>query len=361
MMERPRFLKGSTSPRTQTGRPLRQLVWAALAFVALFLGLQVWWLVTATPTVAAGPRIVEIPPHLGVLDIARRLDKADIIRSPFGFALLALAQGKARSLKAGEYEVPQGANTFAVLSLLEGGKVLYHPVLLKEGATLAELAHAIEAEGLASSDDVMRVGRDPMFLRALEIPGSSVEGYLFPDTYQFAKGVTPEEMLARMVMKMRAQLTPELLNKARELGISTHQLLTLASIIEREAVVPSELPLISAVFWNRMKLDMPLQADPTVQYAIASRDGPQAATYGYWKTELTPADLQVESPYNTYMKAGLPPGPICNPGEASVRATLQPAHTEYMYFVAKTDGSGGHLFARTLDEHMANIARVNGR
>src|SRR5499433_2611010 len=185
MMERPRFLKSSADARSHSGRPFRQLTWGVVCLIGLFLGLQVWWLVTATPTVAAGPRIIEIPAHLGVLDIARRLDKADIIRSPFGFALLALAQGKARSLKAGEYEVPQGANTFAVLSLLEGGKVLYHPVLLKEGGTLGELAHAIEAEGLASSDDVMRVGRDPMFLRALEIPGSSVEGYLFPDTYQF--------------------------------------------------------------------------------------------------------------------------------------------------------------------------------
>jgi len=344
MMERPRFLKGSTSPRTQTGRPLRQLVWAALAFVALFLGLQVWWLVTATPTVAAGPRIVEIPPHLGVLDIARRLDKADIIRSPFGFALLALAQGKARSLKAGEYEVPQGANTFAVLSLLEGGKVLYHPVLLKEGGTLAELAHSIEAEGLASSDDVMRVGRDPMFLRALEIPGSSVEGYLFPDTYQFAKGVTPEEMLARMVMKMRAQLTPELLNKARELGISTHQLLTLASIIEREAVVPSELPLISAVFWNRMKLDMPLQADPTVQYAT-----------GKGRQALTRNDLLVDHPYNTYRRPGLPPGPIANPGLLAIRAAAQPARVNYLYFVALDERR--HQFSHSLNDHNEAVAR----
>src|SRR6266699_2937580 len=160
MMERPRFLKSSAGARTHAGRPLRQVVWGVVALCGLFIGLQVWWLVTATPTVAAGPRIIEIPPHLGVLDIARRLDKADIIRSPFGFALLALVQGRARTLKAGEYEVPQGANTFAVL------------------------ARAIEAEGLARADDVIRVGHDPLFLRALEIPAASVEGYLFPDTYQ---------------------------------------------------------------------------------------------------------------------------------------------------------------------------------
>src|SRR5262249_23374520 len=161
MMERPRFLKSSADARSHTGRPFRQLTWGVICLLALFIGLQVWWLVTATPTVAAGPRIIEIPAHLGVLDIARRLDKADIIRSPFGFALLALVQGKARSLKAGEDEIPQGANTFAVLSLLEGGKVLYHPVLLKEGGTLNELARTIEAEGLAGAAGIIRVGRVP--------------------------------------------------------------------------------------------------------------------------------------------------------------------------------------------------------
>jgi UPF0755 protein len=344
MMERPRFLKSSAGARSQAGRPLRELVWAVVALCGLFVGLQVWWLVTATPTVSAGARIIEIPAHLGVLDIARRLDKADIIRSPFGFALLAFAQGKARSLKAGEYEVPQGANTFAVLSLLEGGKVLYHPVLLREGFTLAELARAIEAEGLARADDVIRVGHDPLFLRALEIPGASVEGYLFPDTYQFAKGVTPEEMLARMVMKMRAQLTPDLLNTARELGLSVHQLLTLASIVEREAVDPKELSLISAVFWNRLKLDMPLQADPTVQYAT-----------GKGRQALTRNDLLVDHPYNTYRRAGLPPGPIANPGLPAIRAAAHPARVNYLYFVALDDRR--HQFSQSLNDHNEAVAR----
>lgn len=343
-MERPRFLKSTAGTRAHVGRPLRQVVWGVAVLCGLFVCLQVWWLVTATPTVAAGARVIEIPPHLGVLDIARRLDKADIIRSPFGFALLALVQGKARSLKAGEYEVPQGANTFAVLSLLEGGKVLYHPVLLKEGASLAELARAIEAEGLARADDVNRVGHDPIFLRALEIPGASVEGYLFPDTYQFAKGITPEEMLARMVMKMRAQLTPELLKAARERGINVHQLLTLASIIEREAVVPSELPLISAVFWNRLKVDMPLQADPTVQYAT-----------GKGRQALTRADLLVDHPYNTYRRPGLPPGPIANPGLLAIRAAVNPARVNYLYFVAMDERR--HQFSQSLNDHNEAVAR----
>ena len=194
------------------------------------------------------------------------------------------------------------------------------------------------------ADDVIRVGHDPIFLRALEIPGASVEGYLFPDTYQFAKGVTPEEMLARMVAKMRAQLTPDILKAAEDRGLNAHQLLTLASIIEREGVERSELPLISAVFWNRLKLDMPLQADPTVQYAV-----------GKGRQVLTRADLQVDHPFNTYRRVGLPPGPIASPGRASLEAAVRPADADYLYFVSRNDGS--HEFARTLDEHNRNVQK----
>jgi UPF0755 protein len=132
----------------------------------------------------------------------------------------------------------------------------------------------------------------------------------------------------------------------------------LASIVEREARQASERPTIASVYLNRLAADMPLQADPTVQYAIATRDGAAASAYNYWR-DLSPADLSIDSPFNTYKASGLPPGPICNPGEASIRAVLQPAKTQYMYFVANSDGSGTHLFARTLDEHNANVAKVS--
>jgi UPF0755 protein len=302
------------------------------------------WVTTSAPGVANGPRILEVHPHLGLLGIARRLDEAGVIRSPFGFALLALVHGSARSLKAGEYEVPQGSNTFAVLSLLEGGKVLKHTVLLREGSTLAELAHAIEAEGLASAVDVLRVGQDPLFLRTLEIPASSAEGYLFPDSYQFVKGVPPEEILERMVTRMRGQLTPAILKAAEDRGINAHQLLTLASIIEREGVEPSELPLISAVFWNRLKRDMPLQADPTVQYAV-----------GKGRQALTRDDLQVDHPFNTYRRVGLPPGPIASPGLPAIQAAANPARVNYLYFVAL--GDRRHQFSQSLADHNDAVAR----
>ena len=338
MRERPRVLKTSTDAPSDPERPMRAALYALLGLLGIFAALQLWWVTTSAPGVANGPRIVEVPPHLGLLGVARRLDEAGVIRSPFGFALLALVHGSARSLKAGEYEVPQGSNTFVVLSLLEGGKVLKHTVLLREGFTLAELAHAIEAEGLASAADVLRVGQDPLF------PASSVEGYLFPDSYQFVKGVPPEEILERMVTRMRGQLTPDLLKAAEARGLNAHQLLTLASIIEREGVERSELPLISAVFWNRLKLDMPLQADPTVQYAV-----------GKGRQALTRADLQVDHPFNTYRRVGLPPGPIANPGLPAIQAAAHPARVNYLYFVAL--GDRRHQFSQSLTDHNDAVAR----
>jgi len=344
MMERPWILKTWAEGRGRRGVSWRGGLALALALGGLFVALQGWWLVTAAPAVQAGARVIEIPPRLGLTSVARRLDEAGVIRSPLGFMLLAALRGSARSLKAGEYEIPQGANALAVLRLLEGGRVLQHPVVLREGSTVADLARGIEVERLASAEDILRVARDPVFLRTLGIEADSVEGYLFPDTYQLVKGMTPEEVLARMVARMRDQLSPETLELARARDLTVHQLLTLASIIEREAVERQEMPLISAVFWNRLKRDIPLQADPTVQYAVGKQG--QA---------LTRADLQVESPFNTSRRLGLPPGPIANPSRAAIDAAVRPAAVSYLYFVAMNDRR--HRFSTSLAEHNAAVAQ----
>jgi UPF0755 protein len=161
------------------------------------------------------------------------------------------------------------------------------------------------------------------------------------------------------MVRMFNQRVGDALRAQPESKLTPRQLLTLASIVEREAKQASERPMIASVYLNRLAAKLPLQADPTVQYAIATRDGPAAVAYNYWKQDLTPDDLQIDSPFNTYQVPGLPPAPICNPGEPSIKAVLQPAKTDYMYFVATTDGSGTHLFAKTLDEHNANVAKVN--
>ena len=342
--ERPLFLRdwaerGQHGPRTQ---PVLAL---ALVLVLLFLGLQAWWILTPAAGVRYGPRIVEIPAHRGFREVGRLLDDAGVIRSPLGFMLLTVARGNVRNLKAGEYQIPQGANTLTVLSLIAGGQVLQHNVTLREGATVAELARILDAEHLARADDVLRVARDGLFLRTLDLPGESVEGYLFPDTYQLVKGMTAEEILARMVARMRDRISPQLVDAARVRELDMHQLLTLASIIEKEAVERAEMPLISAVFWNRLRLDMPLQADPTVQYAL-----------GKERQRLTREDLQTDSPFNTYRRSGLPPGPIASPSLSAIDAAAHPAPVGYLYFVAIGD-ERRHRFSITLADHNAAVAR----
>jgi len=344
MTERPRVLRIWAHPPDRPGGAAKAVLGASLAALLLFSALQGWWILTPASALQSASRVVDIPAHRGVLHLAHRLDKAGIIRSPLGFVLLAVARGSARSLKAGEYEFPQGANTVTVLALLEGGKVLQHNLVLQEGYSLTELARRLEADRLARAEDVLRVARDGLFLRTLDVQADSLEGYLFPDTYQFVKGMTPEEMLARMVARMREQVVPGILEQAKARGLTLHQLLTLASIIEREAVVQKEMPLISAVFWNRLRRDMPLQADPTVQYAV-----------GKGRRALTRADLEVDSPYNTYRRAGLPPGPIANPGRAALEAAVQPATVNYLYFVSVDDRN--HQFSTNLRDHNAAVAR----
>ena len=320
-----------------------RLRWIVVALVLASGGLG-YLVLTPTATVRQGPLVVTIPPHERLLGIAERLAQAQVIRSRTAFMAATFLRGAPRTLKAGEYEIPRDATTWDIVALLESGRVRQHAILHPEGATVAELARALEAERLAGADDVARVATDRKFLDANGIEGPNAEGYLFPDTYQFVRGMTPEEMLGKMVQRMRAKLTPEMRGRARDLGLSTHQLLTLASIIEREAIVKDEQRLISAVFWNRLKINMPLQADPTVQYAVAKE-----------RRALSRADLAVDHPYNTYAHPGLPPGPIASPGLEAIQAALDPAPVKYLYFVASDERR--HHFSATMQEHNAAASR----
>ena len=323
---------------------VRRVGFVLLVLAVVVLGVEAWRTVTPAATLAEGSRVVDIPAHAGVLAIARRLADAGIVRSSAAFVALGVLRGSARALRAGEYEFPRGTTTLGALRLLESGKVRLHPVLHPEGATVAELARALEPQQLARAEDIARVAADPVFLRSLGIDAASLEGYIFPDTYYFTKGLTPEQILTRTVQRLRAKLTPKNVAGARERGLSVHELLTLASIIEREAVVREERRLISAVFWNRLKLGMPLQADPTVQYAV-----------GKERRALSRTDLATDHPFNTYVRAGLPPGPIASPGLPAIEAALDPAPVNYLYFVARDDHR--HHFSATIAEHNAAVAR----
>jgi UPF0755 protein len=306
--------------------------------------LAAWQALVPTSDVRGGPRRVDIPANEGVLAIGYLLEEAGVIRSPLTLAALAALRGTARHLRAGEYEIPQNSSTLQVLRLIESGRVMQHAVLLREGGSVLELAHTLERERLAAAPDIIQLAHDRAFLRTLGIDAPSLEGYLFPDTYLLVRGLTPQEILARMVHRLRTKVTPRMLDEARERGLDLNGLLTLASIVEREAVIRDEMPLISAVFWNRLRLDMPLQADPTVQYAV-----------GKDRQALTRADLLADDPYNTYRRPGLPPGPIASPGLAAIEATLHPAAVRYLYFVSMDDRR--HFFSSTIEEHNAAVAR----
>lgn len=319
----------------------------ALTLGAALLGAAAvfaWVVLAPAPGVERGGLIVEIPAQESAFGIARRLEEAEVIRSRVAFVALTFGRGTVRQLKAGEYEVPRGASTLDVLDLLESGRVRQHLVLHPEGATVAELARLLEAERLASAEEVERAARDPELLRTLNVEAPSLEGYLFPDTYQLVRGLSPHDILGRMVQRMQAKLTPEMRVRAAERGLTVHELLTLASIIEREAVIEEERRLVAAVFWNRLRRNMLLQADPTVQYAVAK--GRQA---------LTRTDLMTDHPYNTYRRPGLPPGPIASPGLSAIEAALDPAPVKYLYFVALDDRR--HHFSTTIEEHNAAVAR----
>jgi UPF0755 protein len=342
-MERPRLYKFSPK-RPRPKLSARFLLLAGFCAIFVTFIVQVWLAFLPTQALQAAPRVVEIPRYLSVVEVAKQLKEAEVIPSQTSFLLLTALRGSQKSLKAGEYEFPQGASTLQILKFMENGKVKPHNITLSEGGMVRDLARILEREGLTRADDVVRASTDPAILKTLDVDAPSLEGYLFPDTYQLFKGMTIEEILAKMVRRLREVVTSELIAEANARNLTLHQLLIMASIIEREAVVPSEHPIISGVFWNRLRRNMPLQADPTVQYAVGK--GYQA---------LTREDLLTDSPYNTYRYQGLPPTPIASPGKSSILAALRPAPVKYLYFVSIDNRY--HYFSTTIDQHNSAVAR----
>ena len=305
---------------------------------AAFFIWETWHVLSPAPALRQHSIIVNIPPQHSALQIAATLRQAGVIRTAEGFVAVSFFRGTLGSLKAGEYEVPRRASTLDVLALLERGRVRPLAVVHPEGATVAELARALGRAGLAEAADVLGTATDPKFLWLHGVAAPSVEGYLWPDTYHFVRGMTTTEILGRMVQRMHAKLSPHVRERARARNVTIHEVLTLASIIEREAVAREEQALISAVFWNRLRLGIPLEADPTVQYAV-----------GKDRQLLRRSDLATDHPYNTYRRAGLPPGPIASPGLGAIEAAVEPASVDYLFFVKEDEKH--HRFSRTLEEH----------
>ena len=292
--------------------------------------------------------------------IGAALSDAGVITDAWRFQLLIGLTGSGRDLRAGCYLFAPATSASEVLRRLRGGLTASRLLAIPEGRRLQEVGATIEQAGIGTRAqwEAALASAPVASLPTPPPPGASLLGYLLPASYPVQCKASPEQMVSAMLDAFTAQVTPAIVADARARGLSLHQLVTLASIVEREAVLKEEQPVIASVFLNRLRLSMPLQADPTVQFALAEANPPGPAG-SWWKTVLTDVDLRIASPYNTYRNAGLPPGPIANPGINAIVAVANAAITDYLYFVAK--GDGAHAFSRTLDEHNANVARYQRR
>jgi UPF0755 protein len=313
--------------------------------------------VSSLPAPAGNPIIVEVHQGDSAGAIAARLKSSGVIQSADLFEELATLEGMQNGLAAGQYQFSAGMPAGEVIVRLHAGNTGALRATIPEGKRIEEVGAILEKAGIVPAQsflDAVHNGKYNNDFLADNPAGAGLEGYIFPDTYNFPQQNQASDVVALMLKDFGQRLTPDLRASIKQEGLSIHDAVTLASIVEREAQKPEERVTIASVFFNRIKAGMPLQADPTVQFAL-SANPKSVATFGLWKTQLTLDDLAVSSPYNTYVNKGLPPGPIANPGLGSLQAVAHPAQTKYLFFVAKDDGS--HVFAETFAEHQANIAK----
>lgn len=290
---------------------------------------------------------VVVPEGASASRIARILEEKDLVGSPRLFTLYARLGGASEHLKSGTYRIPAGASWGEILDLLEAGAVETIPVTVPEGFSAEQIAALVADVSGLPTDSVVALTTDSLFAAELGVPGPDLEGYLFPETYRVAEGLPARNVLRIMVERYQQFWTPERRALADSTGRSEREVVTLASIVEKEARVVDEMPIIAGVYANRLERGMLLQADPTVQYALGS---PRA------RLLYASIDSVADNPYNTYTHLGLPPGPIASPGEAALAAALQPADVPYIFFVARADGT--HEFTRTLREHINAKNRI---
>lgn len=322
------------------------LVVIALVAGAGLYGLRLWSRIQTPFKGFDGPeQLVEIPSGAGAADIRRRLVDAGVVSDEMTFRLALYWTGDARALKAGEYRFDRPMGAVEVVQKIARGEVVTHPITFPEGLTIREMAAIYESRGFGAARDFAQAAAEASLIRDLDPEAGDLEGYLFPETYALPRGTPATRLVEMMVERFRAVYASLPAGEGDELELSLRQLVTLASLVEKETGKGDERALVSAVYRNRLKRRMPMQADPTVVYALV-----KAGTYD---GNIQKQDLNVDSPYNTYKYAGLPPGPIASPGRAALEAARAPADVTYLYFVSRNDGS--HVFADTLSEHNANV------
>jgi len=306
---------------------------------------------------AASPRVFWVAPGETLLPIAERLDAAGLLpaRALFGPRVLiiyAQFSGEDRDLKSGEYDLSAAMTPLQILDKIVQGAVKMHEVTLPEGLRLDEIATRFADAGITDADAFLALAHDGGFARSLGLETASFEGYAYPETYRFRRHTPPEEVLERMLAEFRSRLTPDDLAAVKKSGLTLHQIVTLASIVEKESAQVDERPVISGVYHNRLRLGMRLQSDPTVIYGVVQ-------TRGFFDGDIRRRDLREDNVWNTYTRSGLPPGPIANPSIEAIRAVLFPADVAYLYFVARNDGS--HQFSASLSDHNSAVKRYQSK
>ncbi|WP_062485948.1 endolytic transglycosylase MltG [Candidatus Nitrospira inopinata] len=322
----------------------------AVGIVAMALYQMIRWAESPLLSDSDHPasKVVVIPAGWTLQQVAALLEREHVIKSRFAFVWLARSQEADRKIQPGEYELHAAMLPADILSKLLTGRVVLHSVTIPEGYTIAQIADMLSERNITDRAEFIRLARDKSFIQTLKISAESLEGYLFPDTYRFARRTAAKEVIKTMVDQLDRVFSVEWQERAKELGLTMHQVLTLASVIEKETGSADERPRISSVFHNRLKKNIPLQSDPTVIYGLPHFDG-----------NLRKKDLSHPSPYNTYRWVGLPPGPIASPGADSIRAALYPASTPHLYFVSKNDGT--HYFSTTLVQHNKAVEQYQKR
>lgn len=318
----------------------KRVVFASVAVLVLVgsLALAFYFKLWRPADPEAAPRLFVVEQGWALPRVAGELEQAGIIADRRAFRLWARLKGAGGSIRAGEYNIGPNMSPAEILEELTSGSVVTHVVTVPEGYTVDQIAALLEAKGLVSSrSEITALLEDKGLMEAYELPGPTLEGYLYPDTYYFARGLRPRRMVEEMIRRFLEVARP-LREHAAERGMDLKELVILASIVEKETGLASERPVIASVFLNRLDRGMRLESDPTVIYGLSEFDG-----------NLTRKDLETPTSYNTYEIRGLPPGPIANPGIDSMKAVLDPADTDYLYFVSRNDGS--HHFSRTLAEH----------
>jgi UPF0755 protein len=318
-----------------------------LTVIFLFVGLGLFFL---TPAEKGGAdQVIVVQEGLSLKEVATELERRKIITNKALFMLWARFMGYSRKIKAGEYLLSPDMAPVKVLEKLTRGAIITHPVTIPEGYTRGQIAELLQAEGLIDKNEFLSLTEDPAILARYGIPGQTLEGYLYPDTYQFARGISALSAIDAMVQRFWQMVGP-LTEGIREAGMTLNEVIILASIVEKETGRIEERPAVASVFLNRLHRGMRLASDPTVIYGLNEFNG-----------NLTKRDLSTPTPYNTYIIHGLPPGPIANPGLESIKAVVYPAKTKYLYFVSKNDGS--HHFSETLSEHnkAVQVYQIKGR